>query len=66
MSSKLSGLSKKDNVLFHKILNLPFVSSKEKFDRIMNEVEDSSEISESELQYINTKLLTKRNGQNQN
>lgn len=58
-ASKLTGLSKKDNSLFHKILNLPFVSSKKQFENIIEEVRASQNITEAEREYINEKLKTK-------
>jgi len=59
ISSKLSHLSKKDNSLFHKILNLPFITSKQKFKKTIEEFKDSENLSQSELEYIEMKLLTK-------
>lgn len=57
--AKLTALNKKDNDLYKKIINLPFVTSVEKFDSVIEAFEDSESPSENEKEYLQLKLQTK-------
>ena len=45
--------------LYQKIISLPFVTSIEKFDKIVKETKDSAHVSAKQLQYMELKLETK-------
>jgi len=50
--SHLSSLGKKNRVLYQKAISLPFVTNKEKFENIFEELEDSADISEKQMKYL--------------
>ena len=58
--SHFSGLGRKDKSLFDKIKSLPFITRVDKFNDILQEANDSKDITDKQLEYLNKKLKTKQ------
>lgn len=57
--SHFAKLKKADEALYMKILSLPFVTSEEKFHKIVAEIRGSESISQTQKTYLNAKLEKK-------
>jgi len=57
--SHFSNLGKKNKVLFDRVIGLPFITCDQKFYDVIKAVEESEDISDKELEYLNEKLKTK-------
>ena len=57
---KISGLAKKNKELYNKILSLPFVTRKEKFEEIVEEVSECDDVSDGQYDYLELKMKTKQ------
>jgi len=57
--SHLSGLARRKNELYCKAINLPFISDKDKFELIYEELKSSNELAEKESVYLTKRYLKK-------
>ena len=57
--SHLNKLKSSDATLYNKIISLPFVTSVEKFEGILEEIDNSEHISQKQKEYVHFKLKTK-------
>jgi len=57
--SRFAKLADKDRVLYDKIISLPFITSKTKFNDTINEINESEDIKEEQKGYIESKLANK-------
>lgn len=59
MISRFSKLKGKDEILYNKIVSLPFITSRDKFQGTLDEIENSSQVTENQLEYLKSKLKDK-------
>jgi len=50
--SHLSSLAKKDQELYKKAISLPFISDRDKFKKVYQELKDSPELSDNQSKYL--------------
>ena len=53
-------MAKKNKELYNKILSLPFVTRKEKFEEIVEEVSECDDVSDGQYDYLELKMKTKQ------
>ena len=58
-ASKFASVSKQNQELYEKILNLPFVTMKEKFDETIKELKKPNVLNQTQLQYLDSKIQIK-------
>jgi len=58
--SKFASLSSLDKNLYQKVINIPFIRNKSKFDNLIEEVEESDDVTDDQYNYLLCKLQRKQ------